>query len=125
MTRTSKRFRRTKSSTISPNYCFFKNDLFFSLFFISIRLFKDYKIIQSKLINFNIFIKSEIACLTNYSEHTPQITEKDPDLADYAKTKEVGFSLSLMSGIIRQYEMMLCRRCFRENRSTIGFVKYR
>ena len=28
-------------------------------------------------------------------------------------------------GIIRQYEMMLCRRCFRENRVNIGFVKYR
>lgn len=31
----------------------------------------------------------------------------------------------LIKGIIRQYEMMLCRRCFRENRVTIGFVKYR
>jgi small subunit ribosomal protein S29e len=30
---------------------------------------------------------------------------------------------NLKIGIIRKYELMLCRRCFRENRVQIGFAK--
>jgi len=45
----------------------------------------------------------------------------------FAKIEEVYYILNKISiiGMIRQYEMMLCRRCFRENRVAIGFVKYR
>jgi len=28
-------------------------------------------------------------------------------------------------GLIRKYNIMICRRCFRENAKEIGFVKYR
>eukprot|EP00347_Sterkiella_histriomuscorum_P011770 403371158 len=28
-------------------------------------------------------------------------------------------------GLIRKYQLMVCRRCFRENANLIGFYKYR
>ena len=53
--------------------------------------------------------------------------EKIVEDADFAKIEEVYNKIKkiIKKGMIRQYEMMLCRRCFRENRVAIGFVKYR
>nr|AGE89260.1 40S ribosomal protein S29 [Cryptocaryon irritans] len=32
---------------------------------------------------------------------------------------------NIRRGLIRKYEMNICRRCFRENSDQIGFFKYR
>ncbi|KAF0852770.1 40S small subunit ribosomal protein uS14 (rpS29) [Andalucia godoyi] len=32
---------------------------------------------------------------------------------------------SVHRGLIRKYDLMVCRRCFRENANAIGFYKFR
>jgi len=46
-------------------------------------------------------------------------------LAKSHKQHKVYIHCHSRSGIIRKYDIMICRRCFRENAKAIGFQKLR